>query len=150
MAGRTYRYFKGKPLYGFGYGLSYTTFTYSGLKLSTTALKAGDPLTVEADVRNTGKQAGDEVAELYLTPPQTSVSPALALAGFHRIHLAPGESRHLTFTLDPRTLSEVDEKGARAVTPGSYRVTVAGAQPAETTVTQSADFTITGSQELPH
>ncbi len=150
MAGRTYRYFKGKPLFGFGFGLSYTTFSYSGLKLSTNALKAGDPLTVEADIRNTGKQPGDEVAELYLTPPQTPVSPALSLAGFSRVHLAPGETKHVTFTLDPRTLSQVDEKGTRAVTPGSYRITVGGAQPTETTATQTADFTITGSQELPH
>ena len=150
MAGRTYRYFKGKPLFGFGFGLSYTTFSYSGLKLSTDALKAGDPLTVEADVRNTGKQAGDEVAELYLTPPQTPVSPTLALAGFTRVHLSPGESKHVTFILDPRTLSQVDDKGTRAVTPGSYRLSLGGAQPTDTSSTQTANFTITGSQELPH
>ncbi len=97
MANRTYRYFKGQPLYGFGYGLSYTTFAYDNLKLSTSILHAGDTLTVGADVKNTGSRAGDEVAELYLVPPQTSVSPALALGGFTRIHLAPGETktRHL-------------------------------------------------------
>ena len=66
MAGRTYRYFAGQPLYGFGYGLSYTTFAYSHLKLSQATLKPEDPLTVEADVTNTGKRSGDEVAELYL------------------------------------------------------------------------------------
>ena len=117
MANRTYRYFKGKPLYAFGDGLSYTTFAYSGLKLSTKTLKAGDPLTVEADVKNTGSLAGDEVSELYLIPPQSALSPKLALAGFQRFHLNPGETRHLTFTLDPRTLSQVDEKGTRAVIP---------------------------------
>ena len=70
MANRTYRYFKGKPLYGFGFGLSYSSFRYSGLKLSTNHLQAGDTLTVDADVKNSGARAGDEVAEVYLTPPQ--------------------------------------------------------------------------------
>jgi beta-glucosidase len=149
MAHRTYRYFKGKPLYGFGYGLSYTTFAYSNIKLSTTNLHAGDTLTVEADVKNTGKQAGEEVAELYLTPPLTDVSPKLALEGFTRTKLAPGEIKHISFTLDPRTLAQVDNKGVRAVTPGSYRITVGGAQPNETTNSQTVAFTIEGTAELP-
>ena len=148
MSSRTYRYFKGKPLYGFGYGLSYTTFAYSGLKLSTTALHAADPLTVEADVKNTGSLAGDEVAELYLTPPQTSASPALALAAFTRLHLTPGETRHVTFTLNSRTLSEVDEKGIRAVTPGSYQLAIGGAQPTDGRGI-TATFTIEGTEQLP-
>jgi beta-glucosidase len=149
MANRTYRYFKGKPLYGFGYGLSYTTFAYSNIKLSSTNLHAGDTLTVEADIKNTGKQAGEEVAELYLIPPHTDVSPNQALAGFHRVELAPGQTRHVTFTLDPRTLSQVDDKGVRAVTPGSYRIAVGGAQPSETTNPQTTTFTIEGTSELP-
>jgi beta-glucosidase len=149
MANRTYRYFKGKPLYGFGYGLSYTTFAYSNLKLSTSTLHAGDTLTVEADVKNTGKRAGEEVAELYLTPPSTDVSPALALDGFNRVQLAPGETKHLTFALDPRTLSQVDDKGVRSVTPGSYRIVVGGTQPGGATTGQTAVFTIEGTQELP-
>ena len=147
MANRTYRYFKGQPLYGFGYGLSYTTFKYSNVKLSAKSLKAGDTLTVEADVRNTGTRDGDEVAELYLTPPTTSVSPALALDGFTRVHLAPGASRHISFQLDPRTLSQVDEKGERSVTPGAYKLYIGGSQP-EATATPGT-FTITGSQTLP-
>jgi beta-glucosidase len=83
MVHRTYRYFNGKPVYGFGYGLSYTTFAYSKLELSTTRLQAGDTLSVEVDMKNTGSRAGDEVAELYLTPPATEVSPALELQGLH-------------------------------------------------------------------
>ncbi len=149
MANRTYRYFKGKPLYGFGYGLSYTTFAYSGLKLSTTTLHAGDPLTVEADVKNTGSRAGDEVAELYLTPPRTGVSPSLALTGFNRIHLAPGETKHLSFNLGARTLSQVDDKGIRSVSPGSYRLALGGSQPTETQSAQTVNFTIDGTKELP-
>jgi beta-glucosidase len=148
MANRTYRYFKGAPLYGFGYGLSYTSFTYSGIKLSTKKLRAGEALTVEADVNNTGGRAGDEVAELYLVPPKTMVSPQLALKGFTRVHLEPGATQHVTFTLDPRTLSQVDAKGVRAVAPGSYRLVLGGGQPSEAKGL-SSEFTIEGTQEMP-
>jgi beta-glucosidase len=149
MATRTYRYLKGKPLYGFGYGLSYSTFAYSNLKLSTNTLRAGDKLTVEADVKNTGKLAGEEVAELYLMPPRTDVSPNLELTGFTRVSLAPGETKHVTFTLDPRTLSQVDDKGVRYVSPGSYRISVGSAQPSETTNAQTVDFAIEGTVQVP-
>ena len=93
MKGRTYRYFEGKPLYPFGYGLSYTTFSYSDLMLPTKALKAGDPLTAEVTVTNTGKREGDEVVQLYLSFPNVAGSPIRALRGFKRIHLKPGESQ---------------------------------------------------------
>lgn len=151
MANRTYRYFKGNPLYRFGDGLSYTTFEYSHLRLSTDALEAGDTLTAEADLSNTGPAAGDDVAELYLTPPQTSVSPQLELAAFQRIHLAPGETRHLVFNLDPRTLSQVDDKGIRAVTSGEYHLTLGSSQPTGDTARSvvSQTFAIKGKQELP-
>jgi len=151
MTNRTYRYFKGKPLFSFGDGLSYTSFTYSHVKLSSKTLRAGENLTVEADVTNSGSLAGDEVAELYLTPPQTTVSPKLELAGFERLHLNAGETKHVTFLLDPRILSQVDDNGVRAVSPGMYRVSIGGSQP-DGDVAQgvrSEAFTISGSQELP-
>jgi beta-glucosidase len=151
MANRTYRYFKGKPLYAFGDGLSYTTFAYSGMKLSTGDLKAGDALTVEVNVKNTGSIAGDEVSELYLIPPQSSLAPKLALAGFQRFHLDPGATRHVTFTLDPRTLSQVDEKGIRAVISGHYKLSLGSSQPDgdAASTAQSATFSIAGRKELP-
>jgi len=149
MAQRTYRYFKGKPLYAFGGGLSYTSFAFSGLKLSTSTLRAGGTLTVEADVRNIGLRAGDEVAELYLIPPQTEVSPSLALQGFKRVHLAPGASAHLVFQLNPRMLSQVNSRGARAVTSGSYLVVVGGSQPDSDGKHLSAEFNIEGTQDIP-
>jgi beta-glucosidase len=149
MANRTYRYFKGKPLYGFGFGLSYTRFAYSKLHLPSDDIQAGDTLTVEADVKNTGAVAGDEVAELYLTPPHTSVSQNLALAGFTRVHLAPGETKHVVFALDPRILSQVDEQGVRAVTAGNYSFSIGGSQPGETEGGLMGSFTIQGRQELP-
>jgi beta-glucosidase len=151
MANRTYRYFKGKPLYAFGDGLSYTAFTYSHLKLSAGKLHAGDTLAVEADITNSGGQAGDEVAELYLTPPETDVSPRLALEGFERLHLNAGETKHVVFHLDPRELSEVDGKGVRAVVPGRYQVSLGGSQPDgdDAQGVQSREFTIVGTRELP-
>jgi beta-glucosidase len=151
MANRTYRYFTGKPLYSFGDGLSYTTFAYSNVTLSTRSLRAGDTLTVDADVTNAGSLAGDEVAELYITPPHTTVSPKVALAGFERLHLNPGETKHVTFQLDPRTLSQVDNKGVRSVGPGAYRVFVGGSQPSGDAAhgVKSESFDVAGTQELP-
>ena len=150
MKNRTYRYYKGKPLYGFGYGLSYTNFAYSGVKLSTEHLQAGDTLHVEADVENKGTRAGDEVSQLYLTPPQNETNPSHSLAGFERVHLLPGKRAHLSFNVDPRTLSLVDAQGIRAVRPGSYHVDIGGAQPSEGGGDTARSFTITGTQELPH
>ena len=148
MANRTYRYFSGKPMYGFGYGLSYTHFGYSNVRLSSSKLRAGETLTVEADVKNEGSRDGDEVAELYLLPPHTKVAPALALEGFKRVHLAAGETKHVHFELDPRQLSQVDAKGSRVMTAGEYSLSLGGSQPTDGN-TQIAKFTIEGKQELP-
>jgi beta-glucosidase len=147
MANRTYRYFKGQPLYGFGYGLSYTSFAYSNVKLSTERLNAGEDLTVTADVKNTGRVAGDEVAELYLIPPQNGLLPRYSLEGFQRLHLAAGETKHVQFTLSPRQLSYVDEKGVRAVREGTYAVSVGGSQPGAGE--SRVSFAIRGEKELP-
>ncbi|MFZ0661131.1 MAG: glycoside hydrolase family 3 C-terminal domain-containing protein [Acidobacteriaceae bacterium] len=148
MKGRTYRYFHGDPLYPFGYGLSYTQFVFSGLKLSTDSVKAGDDLSVEADVRNAGPRAGDEVVELYLTPPQNGLSPIHALRDFTRVHIAPGATRHVRFTLRPRQLSLVDANGNRGVQPGHYSVFVGGQQPAPNAGLSQA-FSIEGTIPLP-
>ena len=156
MKNRTYRYFPGTPLFSFGYGLSYTKFAYSHLKLSTEQIRAGDTLSVEADVKNSGRLAGDEVAELYLTPPADGnggLSPRLQLDGFQRLQLAPGESKHITFTLDSRQLSEVDAQGIRSVQPGSYTLSIGGSQPNDSRApepAQIARFSISGTQQLPH
>jgi beta-glucosidase len=150
MNGRTYRYFKGDPLFSFGFGLSYTKFKYSGLKLSTASLEAGKPLTVDVTVTNTGDVAGDEVAELYLVPPQAGGNPLRSLEGFHRVQLAPHASAVVHFDLSPRDLSEADDAGHRAVQAGDYQIYVGGAQPgAASTTGATHNFTITGSQALP-
>ncbi len=149
MQNRTYRYFQGKPLYSFGYGLSYSTFEYSNLKLSAPKLPAGAPLTIQVDVRNTCKIAGDDVAELYLEFPSNPGAPARALRGFVRVHLAPGETRHVSYALKSRDLSMVNEQGEHVVAPGEYTVFVGGAQPGETAGGASAKLQITGELKLP-
>jgi beta-glucosidase len=133
MKNRTYRYFKGDVLYPFGFGMSFSRFSYQAPNLSSSAIQAGASVTVSAEVSNSGGREGDEVAELYLAPPQTAVSPHVELEGFVRIHLRAGESKRVQFTLSPRQLSEVDEQGNRAVVPGEYSIYIAGAQPGKET-----------------
>jgi beta-glucosidase len=147
MKARTYRYMSATPLYGFGDGLSYTTFAYSGAKLSSTALAAGNPLMVSVNVANTGKVAGDEVVEVYLVPPASNLAPKKELVGFARTHLAAGASKDVTVTIDPRQLSLVDAQGQRLILPGEYQVFIGGHQP------ESGDeglkLEITGTKALP-
>ena len=149
---RTYRYFQGKPLWGFGFGLSYTTFTYGPVKLSADTLKAGDPLTprlsATVTVTNSGALSGDEVVEAYLKTPQKD-GPIHSLAGFQRVSIPAGQSRVVTISIDPRTLSSVDDQGNRAILPGQYTLTLAGAQPQDAPSKSEASFTVTGKQDLP-
>ena len=149
MKNRTYRYFGGQPLYPFGYGLSYSKFEYSNLKLTSTTLQAGDSLGVDADVRNTSQREGDEVAEVYLTFPKSPTAPLRALRGFTRIHVGAGETQHVHFVLNARDLSEVDDKGNRVVASGAYRVIVGGGQPGTTALRVEAEFKIKGKRALP-
>ncbi len=146
MQNRTYRYFTGKPLWGFGYGLSYTKFAYEGLKLEQPNVQAGASVRASVTVRNTGSRDGEEVAQLYLARPGAQGNPVLR--GLNRIHLAAGESRLVSFELSPRDLSSVDAQGKRSVGPGVYSLMVGGAQPAESDHVTAA-VTITGSAPLP-
>jgi beta-glucosidase len=149
MKNRTYRYFTGEPLYGFGHGLSYTTFGYSGLKLSNASLQAGDPLDVEVDLKNTGSRDGDEVAELYISFPKLPGAPLRALRGFSRVSLKAGEQRHVKVTLSPRDLSYVNEAGDRFVSAGDYLITIGGGQPGTGAPHAETHLTIQGEQKLP-
>jgi len=149
MKSRTYRYFAGRPLYPFGFGLSYSNFEYSNLKLSNPKLQAGNPLTVEVDVRNTGKLRGDEVVEVYLTFPKVPGAPLRALRGFTRVHLDAAEQRHIALQLQPRDLSYVNEAGDRLVSSGDYVITVGGGQPGTAAEHVEAHLVISGEQKLP-
>ena len=148
MKNRTYRYYTGKPLWGFGYGLSYTKFTYGPVKLSAESLKAGDPITATVTVTNTGTVVGDEVVEAYLKTPQTD-GPRHSLVAFERVNLAAGESKQVTLKIDPRSLSSVDDRGNRSVLAGKYSLAVGGAQPEETQAKSEVDFTVNGTAALP-
>ncbi len=149
MEGRTYRYFKGEPLYPFGYGLSYSTFSYSDLTLASTEIAAGDPLHAEATVTNTGKVAGDEVAELYVTFPSVPGAPIRALRGFKRVHLEAGASQKVEFDLKNRDLSMVTEAGDPIIAEGPYTITIGGGQPGTGAPTVTGNFTVKGQLMLP-
>jgi beta-glucosidase len=129
MARRTYRYFDGVPLYPFGYGLSYTSFDYANVRASAPAISADGAVAVSADVTNTGGREGDEVVQLYLAHPGAAGAPLRALQGFQRIHLKPGETRRVTFTLKDRALSIVDPQGKRRIVPGAVEAWMGGGQP---------------------
>ncbi len=146
MKGRTYRYFTGAPVYAFGYGLSYTRFSYAPLKVERVAV---DAVRVTTEVRNSGARGGDEVAQLYLNFPSDPGAPRVALRGFQRVSLKPGEARTLAFDLSPRDLSAVDEEGVRRVLVGDYRVSVGSGQPDGGSAGQSAPFTIDTPVTLP-
>jgi beta-glucosidase len=149
MKNRTYRYFAGQPLYTFGYGLSYSKFEYSNLKLSSAKLKAGDSLSADADVRNTSPREGDEVVEVYLTFPPSPAAPLHALRGFTRVHVGAGDTQHVHFVLDARDLSEVTDRGDRIVGSGAYRITVGGGLPGTGAPQVEAGFEIKGKRTLP-
>jgi len=148
MKGRTYRYFDGQPLFGFGYGLSYTRFGYSPLELASRSLAAGQPLTAKVRVRNEGKVAGDEVVQAYLHVEGAPGAPRQALCAFERVRLAPGESRTVTFKLDARALSHVDDDGQRRVTPGRYQLHVGGGQPGSGLPGSDGVFQVHGESKL--
>ncbi|MFZ0661861.1 MAG: glycoside hydrolase family 3 C-terminal domain-containing protein, partial [Acidobacteriaceae bacterium] len=149
MKGRTYRYFEGKPLYPFGYGLSYTTFKYSDLNIPQPTVNAGDPVTTEATVTNTGSRGGDEVVQAYLKFPDVPGAPLLALRAFQRVHLAPGESQKVQFELKGRALSMVTEAGNPIIAQGPYTITIGGGQPDTGAPGVTGHFRVKGQIMLP-
>ena len=149
MQNRTYRYFAGPPLYPFGYGLSYSRFRYRDLRLSKKELNAGEPLTVEVNVKNDSQRKGDEVVQLYLVFPTLPGAPRHALRGFQRIHLNPRETRRVQLTLSDRDLSFVNEAGERNVMPGTYGAVIGGGQLGTSAPTAQAEFTVRGQHPLP-
>ena len=152
MDGRTYRFFKGEPLYPFGHGLSYTRFKYSSLKVSSPRVAQGEKVLVSAEVENSGTREGDEVVQLYLTDSDASVRvPIRSLAGVERVHLKPGERRVIKFTIEPRQLAVITNDGRTVVEPGDFKITIGGKQPgftgtadAGTTSFIEGRFSVTG------
>lgn len=149
MKGRTYRYFQGTPVYPFGYGLSYTTFSYGPVTTEPVNGAVENGLKVTTEVANTGQRDGEEVAQLYLTPPAFEGAPRLALRGFQRLSLKAGERKTVSFVLSPRDLSFVAADGTRQIMPGQYKVDVGSGQPAPDVSHQMATVTATKTVKLP-
>jgi beta-glucosidase len=147
MRGRTYRYFDGVPVYPFGFGLSYSTFEYGPMKIEAIDGALENGLRVSTTVMNTSRRAGEEVAQFYLDPPDFEGAPRIALRGFKRVELQPGERKSVVLELSPRDLSFVTRDGVRQLFAGEHRLTVGPGQPSTQPSTdgpqlQSAVFTL--------
>ncbi|HUO14054.1 MAG TPA: fibronectin type III-like domain-contianing protein, partial [Verrucomicrobiae bacterium] len=139
----------GVPLYPFGYGLSYTRFALSNLSLSRPAIHAGEPLVARATLTNIGQRSGDEVVQLYLKFPAVNGAPLLALRGFQRVHLKPGERRKVRFELTDRDLSMVSEAGQPMIAEGRYTLFIGGGQPDTSSPSAGVRFQVAGTKSLP-
>jgi beta-glucosidase len=128
MANRTYRYHKNEVLYPFGYGLSYSKFSYGTASVSPKQWNNGD-VTISVDVKNIGEVDADEVVQLYIARKDIPESPIRSLAGFQRVHIKKGATQKITFKLDERTLSTVNAEGQRAIVPGTASLWIGGGQP---------------------
>jgi len=149
MEGHTYRYFRGQPLYPFGYGLSYTTFEYTAPRVALGSGGDSPEVTVEISLTNTGKMSGDEVVQLYVQHLDASVPvPACELRRFHRVRLDPGQTCSLRFDLGFEDLACFDDAGRPFLEPGRFRLYVGGHSPAlygcvaELSPLQSVEFSI--------
>ena len=130
MTGRTYRYMEKEPLFPFGFGLSYTKFNYSDLKLSAEKIKKGETVTATFKVTNTGKVAGEEVAQLYITDLSATFKvPFQSLKGIKKVRLEPGASQEISFVITPDLMSSVDMTGKSLVGKGNIQLTIGGASP---------------------
>jgi beta-glucosidase len=128
MEGRTYRYFRGEALWNFGFGLSYTDFSYKNPDIPETA-KAGSDIKITVDVTNTGKMDGEEVVQVYVSDEDASVPvPIRSLAGFKKILLKAGETQKVEILLKAESFSLIDKNYMRSVEPGKFTVSVGGRQ----------------------
>jgi len=129
MKGRTYRYMSAEPMYPFGFGLSYSKFEYSNLKLSKPSILKSEPVKVTVTVKNKGKYAADEVVQLYLTHEGQTNGPLFSMKGFKRVSLQPGATALVSFDLTPELLSSVQDNGQSVVMPGTIKIAVGGSLP---------------------
>jgi len=123
--GRTYMYFEKKPIYAFGYGLSYTTFNYSNINLDKPVMERGDTVTVNVDIQNAGKLNGDEVVQLYIHQKSGSLKlPQKQLKAFQRINLKKDETKTVSFKLSRKDLSFWNEKNEFVLEPGDIQIQI--------------------------
>ena len=132
MKNRTYRYFKGEALYPFGFGLSYTHFTFSNLNLSKTKIKKNESIDAVVTVTNSDKVASDDVVQLYLTHlPAGKNIPLYSLKGFKRISLAPGASQKVKFTITPDMMKLVNDQGQSVLNSGNIKISIGESLPSK-------------------
>ncbi len=130
MAGRTYRYMAKDPMYPFGFGLSYSLFSYEATDVDILAIDAGEEIDIEVTVTNKGKMAGEEVVQLYVTDLEASVEmPISSLKGFQRVYLKPGERKAVSFRINEKMLQMVNEEGKFILEPGEFKITIGGSSP---------------------
>jgi len=130
MKDRTYRYMTKEPLYPFGFGLSYTSYAYSNIRIDKEKIKKGQSVKVFATVSNTGKTNGEEVAQLYITDVKASVAtPVFSLKSIKRVKLSAGESKEVCFEVTPQMMELVTESGERVIEPGDFKVYISGSSP---------------------
>ena len=130
MAGRTYRYMTKDPMYPFGFGLSYSPFSYEATDVDILSINAGEEINIEVTVSNKGELAGEEVVQLYVTDLEASVDmPFSSLKGFQRVYLEPGESKQVSFRVNEKMLQMVNEEGKFILEPGEFKITIGGSSP---------------------
>lgn len=130
MQGRTYRYMTEEPLYPFGFGLSYTNFTYSEIETTSNTISKTENITVKITLTNTGQVASDEVAQVYISDLEASISvPNYQLIRTQRVHLKPNESTGLTFELKPKDFEMVQLDGSKIIEPGDFKIYIGGSSP---------------------
>jgi beta-glucosidase len=138
MAGRTYRFFKGEPLYAFGHGLSYTTFAYKDLRTNADSVSATDTITVRVDVTNTGTRTGDEVVQLYVQHLGSAVErPRQDLRGYQRLTVAPGQTRTVELRVPASSLAYWNADSHRWVVEGEPVRLQVGASSADIRLTRT-------------
>jgi len=130
MTGRTYRYMTKEPRYPFGFGLSFTSFEYQDASIDKEILKSGEDVNLEVTIKNTGKIEADEVVQLYISDLEATVSvPLYSLKELKRIHLKPGESTQVEFTITPEMMHIINNDGESVLEPGEFKVTIGGSSP---------------------
>jgi beta-glucosidase len=133
MDGRTYKYFKGEPLWSFGYGLSYTNYSYSN-PIVPSESRSGENIKISVDVTNSGKMDGEEVVQVYVSDMEATVPvPIRSLVGFKRVFLKAGETQKVEFILKPENFSLINKDYIRSVESGRFTVTIGGQQPDQNT-----------------